>query len=77
MYANLEMCILPPLNSIFKMPNQHPMNREEGDGDECYEPWPRQEDQESCPWSRGASNHDQDMNANNHVHDQEEPRSEC
>lgn len=53
------------------------MNREEGDGDECYEPWPRQEDQESCPWSRGASNHDQDMNANNHVHDQEEPRSEC
>lgn len=25
MYANLEMCILPPLNSTFKIPNQHPM----------------------------------------------------
>ncbi len=90
MYANLEMCILPPLNSTFKMPDEHPMkqswlrgNREEGDGDGCYEPWPRQEDQESCSWSRGARNHDQEelgtmtktRMPHNHVHDQEEPRS--
>ncbi len=60
MYANLEMCILPPLNSTFKIPNQHPMKQS----------WLRGIEKKVMVMS--AMNHDQDMNANN----QEEPRSE-
>jgi hypothetical protein len=59
MYANLEMCILPPLNSTFKMPNQHPMKQS----------WLRGIEKKVMVMS--ARNPDQDKKTKNHVHDQE------